>query len=89
MAIRVLTFDPLNANDVTQFERDLDTYLREDWEVLTTISGNRAGVAWGKVSPFLSKVRSPEYKDYVVFVLRHVTKPQAEMPTASVAERPQ
>jgi hypothetical protein len=89
MAIRVLTFDPLNRSDVEKFEQDLDFYLNDGWDVLTTIAGNRSGVAWGGASARISKVKSPEYKDYVVFVLRNVGSTQDEMEPAEVVKRTQ
>jgi hypothetical protein len=89
MAIRVLTFDPLSRSDVEQFEQDLDFYLSDGWEVLTTVAGNRPGVAWGSTSARLSKVKSPEHKDYVVFVLRNAASSQEQMEPLEVAKRSQ
>lgn len=89
MAIRVLMFDPLNKDDVAKFEQDLDFYLQDGWGVLTTIAGNRPGVNWGVSSPAVSKVRAPEYRDYVVFVLQNVASSQSDMQPSEVAKRSQ
>lgn len=89
MAIRVLTFDPLNPSQVQKLEEDLDFYLNDGWEVLTTVAGNRPGVAWGDTSSRFSKVRSPEHMDYVVFVLRNTGLSQNEMQQSEVVKRSQ
>lgn len=70
MAIRVLTFDPLDTTDVERFEHELDFYLGDGWEVLSTVAGNRAGVTLNTEQLRSSMLHSPEYRDYVVFVLR-------------------
>lgn len=89
MAIRVLTFDPLNEPDVVNFEKNLDFYLQDGWHVLTTISGNRPGVNWGQTSPIFSKIRTPQFRDYVVFVLQNSEIMQSEIEPLEIAKRSQ
>lgn len=89
MAIRVLSFDPTKQVEIEQFEKDLDFYLSDGWEVLTTMAGNRPGVD-GNLRSFRSdKHMAPSYKDYIVFVLRHTGATQAEMENTEVARRSQ
>ena len=70
MSIRVLSFDPLQPTEVDQFEQDLDFYLGDGWDVLTTVSGNRSGVMQSASAFRSGKTHSPQFRDYVVFVLR-------------------
>jgi hypothetical protein len=76
MAIHVLAFDPMKIQEIQTFEQELDSYLSTGWEVLSAISGNRPGIAEGKGSFRSAKVLSPEYRDYIVFVLRNAALPQ-------------
>lgn len=79
MAIRVLVFDPMQPVSIEKFEQDLDFYLSDGWHILNSVAGNRTGVAEGVPTIQLSSVVSPEFKDYVVFVLRHPTLSQETM----------
>jgi hypothetical protein len=71
MAVCVLVFDPMNRSSIQKFETELETYLRDGWEILKALAGNRPGVAEGVRTFRSSRNVSPEHKDYVVFVLRH------------------
>ena len=77
MAICVLVFDPMKTSSIEKFEQDLDSHLSNGWEILNAISGNRAGVAEGVRTVRSSRVLSPEYKDYVVYVLRNSSVTEA------------
>ncbi len=76
MAVHILSFDPLQTVDVERFEHDLDTYLTDGWDIISTIAGNRPGID-ENMRAFRSNLTAPNYKDYVVFVLRKIDRPQA------------
>ena len=71
MAVCVLVFDPMKTSSIEKFEQDLDSYLSSGWEILSTVAGNRPGIADDVRSVRSAKVLSPDHKDYVVFVLRN------------------
>lgn len=75
MSVHVLSFDPLQTTEVTRFEHDLDTYLSDGWDIISTIAGNRQGID-ENMRAFRSNLTAPNYKDYVVFVLRKIDVPQ-------------
>ena len=72
MAIHILSFDPLQNTDVERFEHDLDTYLTDGWEIISTLAGNRPGID-EQMRSFRSNLMSPNFKDYVLFVLRKIS----------------
>lgn len=58
MPAQILVFDPLNPKEVSKAENDLSKLLDEGWEIVGSVGGNRATPA------------SPDFKDYVVLILR-------------------
>lgn len=79
MAVCVLVFDPMKASSIEKFERELEDYLSNGWEILNAISGNRTGVAEGVRSVRSARILAPDSRDYVVFVLRNPAVETAEI----------
>ena len=78
MTTKIITFDPLLVEDVQRVEGELDGLLNEGWEIVSALSGNRAGASpshgLGRVEPAGSSQHLPQYKDYVVLIVHKLEK---------------
>jgi len=70
MATKILVFDPLSPEERQNAETELDRLFVDQWQLVSSVSGNRAGVRVGVgVQSSVSSAHPPEHKDYVVLIL--------------------
>ena len=66
MATRILVFDPLNEEQVSATEVDLEKLLLDGFELIGTAGGNSAAVTSGRT---LSPTSTSTATNYVVLIL--------------------
>jgi hypothetical protein len=72
MATKIIVFDPLSSEAVKKAEGELDALLYKEWQVVSSIGGNRTGQMPSSGTSVIretGKVSLPISKDYVVLIL--------------------
>lgn len=72
MSTKILTFNPLDEDEVDKAERELERLLNRGWKIVSSIGGNRPGRQGGR-GPLRTErevaASAPVSKDYVVLIL--------------------
>ena len=81
MPTKILSFNPLSEEGLTQTERELDHLLNRGWKIVSSIGGNRSGRQGGN-GPLRSErevaAAAPVSKDYIVLILHKRRSPVRE-----------
>ena len=70
MATKILVFDPLSQEEIQNAEIELDRLLVDEWQLVSSLGGNRTGIRVGVgFQSSVSSAHPPEFKDYVMLIL--------------------
>jgi hypothetical protein len=92
MATKILTFNPLDEDEVDKAERELERLLNRGWKIVSSIGGNRPGRQGGQVGqggrgPLRNErevaASAPVSKDYVVLILHQRVARSSPQPIPS------